>query len=177
MLEFLPERPRPHEELLTKQDPVLQLPYTYGYTASDLSSKQIVQAGVSRALDSIFHSGLDPWVLRKRGSTYDPDLLKGQNWLKSLQIIQTGTDNSSTFKPLAGQVDESYSLVIAENATAKLTAVSSIGILYGLESFIQLFYKHSKAPFWYTPYVPVSIQDAPKVPASRRPAGCGEELV
>ena len=157
-----PEPPCPSDDMHTKQGLFEQLPYTSDYEPSGLSSRQIVQGGVARALDAIFKSGLDPWVLRKRDSNYEPDLGKGQNWLRSLQIIQTGADNSSTFKPLAGQVDESYSLVISCNATAKLTATSSIGILRGLESFVQLFYQHSKGPFWYTPYAPAVIHDSPK---------------
>ncbi len=159
-----PEQPCSSDDLDTEHDMLQQLPYTYGYEPSNLKSKQIVQGGVSRALDSIFHSGLVPWVLRKRASNFEPDLFKGQNWLKSLQIVQTGTDKPGTFKPLAGDVDESYSLTISANATARLTAVSSIGILRGLETFVQLFYQHSAGPFWYTPFAPVSIQDAPKFP-------------
>lgn len=46
----------------------------------------------------------------------------------------------------------------------KLNAVSSIGVLYGLETFSQLFYQHSTGIFWYTPYAPVSIQDPPQFP-------------
>lgn len=83
------------------------------------------------------------------------------NYLTSLNISQTGTDNSSTFKPLAGQVDESYDLSISESGAVSITAVSSIGVLRALETFTQLFYTYSSNNFYYTPYVPVSIQDQP----------------
>ncbi len=83
-------------------------------------------------------------------------------WLHALQIVQTSKDNSSTYKPLDGQVDESYRLALTIDGTATLTANTSTGVLRGLESFTQLFYQHSAGPFWYTPYAPVSIQDAPK---------------
>ncbi|KAH8880685.1 hypothetical protein GQ53DRAFT_522688 [Thozetella sp. PMI_491] len=157
-----PTHPCLADGLSTEHEMMQQLPYTYGYEPRELNSKQVVQAGVSRTLDAIFHSGLVPWVLRKKGVSYEPDLSKGKTWLKSLQIVQTGTDKPSTFKPQAGEVDESYSLTVSTNATARLTAVSSIGVLRGLETFTQLFYQHSHGPFWYTPFAPVVIQDKPK---------------
>lgn len=141
-----------------------QLPYTYGYVPSNVfDSTQIVQGGVSRALGMIFSSNFVPWQFHKNGnlSGFEPDLNKGQTWVKSLQIVQTGKDN---FKPVDGAVDESYNLTLCEDGAAQLTAVTSTGVLRGLESFSQLFYKHSQGPFWYTPYVPISIQDAPKYP-------------
>ncbi|KAL2022691.1 hypothetical protein VTK56DRAFT_4772 [Thermocarpiscus australiensis] len=140
------------------------IPYTYGYAPSGLTSKEVVQAGVSRALAGIFDSNFVPWALHKPRSKFEPDLSKGQKWLQTLQIVQTGKDQPSAFKPLAGEVDESYNLTVSAEGDAKLTAVSSIGVLRGLETFTQLFYQHSAGPFWYTPYAPVSIQDAPKFP-------------
>ncbi len=143
-----------------------QIPYTWGYSPQSLTSKDVVQAGVSRALSSIFGDKFVPWMLRKRGelASFEPDVYKGQIWIKTLQITQTEQDKPGTFKPLAGEVDESYSLTISTDGAAKLTGKSSIGILRGLETFTQLFYQHSTGTFWYTPYAPISIQDAPKFP-------------
>ncbi|KAK3337200.1 glycoside hydrolase family 20 protein [Cercophora scortea] len=143
-----------------------QLPYVHGYVPLSLDSTQIVFGGISRAFASIFDSNFVPWMLKKRGglSDFEPNLLKGQKWVKKLEIVQTGKDTSSTFKPLAGQVDESYNLTLSADGFAKLTAVSSTGVLRGLETFVQLFYRHSGGPFWYTPFAPVAIQDAPKFP-------------
>lgn len=139
------------------------IPYTYGYTPSGFTSKEIVQAGVSRALTGIFNSKFVPWILHKPNTKYEPDLDKLE-WLQTLEIIQTASDDRSAFKPLAGEVDESYNLTLSKSGHAKLTAVSSIGILRGLETFSQLFYQHSSGTFWYTPYAPVSITDSPKFP-------------
>ncbi|VBB72407.1 Putative Glycoside Hydrolase Family 20 [Podospora comata] len=139
------------------------IPYTYGYTPSGFTSKEIVQAGVSRALTGIFNSKFVPWILHKPNTKYEPDLDKLE-WLQTLEIIQTAADDRSAFKPLAGEVDESYNLTLSKSGHAKLTAVSSIGILRGLETFSQLFYQHSSGTFWYTPYAPVSITDSPKFP-------------
>ncbi|KXX82839.1 Beta-hexosaminidase 2 [Madurella mycetomatis] len=140
------------------------IPYTYGYTPNPLTSKEVVQAGVSRALAGIFDSKFVPWKLHKPRSNFEPDLSQGQQWMRTLQIVQTAQDEPSAFKPLAGEVDESYNLTVSGEGDAKLTAVSSIGVLRGLETFTQLFYQHSAGTFWYTPYAPVEIQDAPKFP-------------
>lgn len=140
------------------------LPYTYGYVPSGFSSKEFVQAGVSRALAGIFDSKFVPWILHKPGAQYEPDVFRGQKWLQTLQITQTAEDKPSAFKPLDDEVDESYSLTISTEGDVKLKAVSSIGILRGLESFTQLFYQHSAGTFWYTPFAPVAIEDAPKFP-------------
>ena len=158
---FCPRREEDTEILLSQQ-----LPYTWGYSPRSLNSREVVQAGVSRALGSIFSGKFVPWMLRNRGelSEFEPNVHKPQKWLKTLQIIQTAADKPGAFKPLAGEVDESYNLTIGANGAAKLTAVSSIGVLRGLETFTQLFYQHSTGTSWYTPYAPVSIQDAPKFP-------------
>ncbi|KAM7200494.1 glycoside hydrolase [Rhypophila sp. PSN 637] len=142
------------------------LPYTHGYPPAQLSSKEIVQAGLSRTLSAIFSSDFVPWMLHKRGELdkFEPDLHRQHKWVKSLAITQTGKDTTQTFKPLDDTVDESYNLTISSQGEAKLTAVSSIGVLRGLETFKQLFFKHSGGPFWYTPYVPVKIEDKPDFP-------------
>jgi hexosaminidase len=138
------------------------LPYTYGYVPSKVTSKEVVQAGLSRTLAGIFDSKFVPWRLHKPGSEWEPDLSQGQNWLETLEIVQTSEDEPSAFKPLAGEVDESYNLTVSAEGAVKLTTVSSIGVLRGLETFSQLFYQHSTGTSWYTPYAPVSVQDAPK---------------
>jgi hexosaminidase len=129
-----------------------------------LTSKEVVKAGVSRTLAGIFDSKFVPWKLHKPGSDFEPDLSQGQTWIEKLEIVQTGEDEPSAFKPLAGEVDESYNLTVSTEGDVKLTAVSSIGVLRGLETFSQLFYHHSSGKAWYTPFAPVSVQDAPKFP-------------
>ena len=78
-----------------------------------------------------------------------------------MTITQNASDPVNVFKSLAGGVDESYTLNIATNGAATITASSSIGILRALETFNQLFYQHSDTGV-YTPYAPVAISDAPK---------------
>jgi len=156
-----PDSVWPIEHAHTENDLNLQLPYVYGYVPSGFESKQIVQAGVSRALTAIFQTDFVPWKLHPRNSDFEPDVFKPKTWVKSLAITQTGKDTPSTFKPLAGGVDESYNLTLSEDGDIALSAVSSTGVLRGLETVVQLFYKHSSGTFWYTPYAPVSIQDSP----------------
>jgi len=61
--------------------------------------------------------------------------------------------------PKVGEANESYVLIIT-NSTATLTAESSYGVLWGLQSFNQLFYSHSNGQT-YTPYAPIFIADEP----------------
>ncbi|KAL2165241.1 hypothetical protein VTH06DRAFT_537 [Thermothelomyces fergusii] len=138
--------------------------YTYGYAPRELTSEEVVRAGVSRTLAGIFETKFVPWKLHKPGSEWEPDLSRGQRWIERLEIVQTGEDGPGTFRPLAGQVDESYNLTVSAEGEARLAAVSSVGVLRGLETFSQLFYQHSAGPFWYTPFAPVSVRDAPKFP-------------
>ena len=86
-----------------------------------------------------------------------------KNYVTELRITQTGHDNSSTFKPLDGQVDESYNLTITTDGKATISAPTSIGILHALTTFTQLFYTHSvNETGVYTQLAPVTIYDAPK---------------
>ena len=77
---------------------------------------------------------------------------------------QNATDPPDATKPLAGSVDECYTLSISEDGGVRITAVSSIGVLHALESFTQLFYQHSSDAGVYTPLAPVYIVDSPKFP-------------
>lgn len=143
----------------------MQDPYT-GNAADSFSSQSIVQGAISRALQTLFTQNLVPWklVARNQLSEFEPSVNSHKTYITSLDITQTGKDNSSTFKPLAGQVDESYSLNIGTDGTANITAVSSTGVLHGLQTFIQLFYQHSTGAGMYTNQAPILITDAPKFP-------------
>jgi hexosaminidase len=127
------------------------------------SSKSIVQQAINRALQTLFTQSLVPWkqVPRNKLSEFEPPANSKKTTIKTVTITQTGADNSSTFKPLAGQVDESYNISIGTDGTASITAASSVGVIHALESFIQLFYKHSTGGI-YTKLAPIEISDAPK---------------
>ncbi|UKZ57050.1 hypothetical protein TrVGV298_010902 [Trichoderma virens] len=142
-----------------------QVTYTAGYvppSGPHFTSKEIVQGGLSRTFGAIFQQGFVPWMLRQRDSNSEPAL--GGTRIRTLQIIQTKHDTADTFKPLNGAVNESYALDVDAKGHASLTAPSSTGILRGLETFTQLFFKHSSGTAWYTQLAPVSIRDEPKYP-------------
>ncbi|QSZ33739.1 hypothetical protein DSL72_005310 [Monilinia vaccinii-corymbosi] len=139
--------------------------YSAGATANITDSKTIVSGAVTRAISKIIDQGLTPWKFYPRNTLpkIEPSATSDKKYVTELLITLTGQDNSSTFKPLAGQVDESYNLTITTDGKATISAPSSIGILHALTTFTQLFYTHSVAGTGvYTPLAPVTIYDAPK---------------
>lgn len=132
----------------------------------EITSQAVVEAAVKRAKETIFNEEFVPWKFHPRNTIQEHEPAPrgvAKTYLKTLAITQTGTDDPSTFKPLAGKVDESYNLTISTDGAASLIAASSTGILRGLESFTQLWYLHSrgKAVGYYMNTAPISIQDAP----------------
>lgn len=145
------------------------LPYTYEYSprpGSDYDSKDIVQGAVSRAFTSIFQRNLVPWVLHDRGVDFEPDVYASDKvWVKSIEITQADADDEENpYVLLTEEWDESYTLSISEDGVAEIEAKTSIGIIRALETFAQLFWKHSSGTFWYTNLAPVAIEDSPKYP-------------
>jgi hexosaminidase len=75
-------------------------------------------------------------------------------------LICSAFDVSLT--PKAGEVNESYVLTIpSDDDVAIITAESSYGVLWALQSFNQLFYTHTNGQL-YTAHAPVYIIDEPK---------------
>ena len=115
-------------------------------------------------MNNIIHKNFVPWMLYNRMEleTTEPSLLKSKTYITHLSITQTGSDTAKTFKPKAGEVDESYTLNVDKNGKAAITAVSSIGVLRALETFSQLFYQHSNGAYFYTRSAPIKITDKPE---------------
>lgn len=126
------------------------------------TSSSIVEPAISRALHTLFTNSLVPWKLVARNalSDFEPPANAPRTLVSHLKITQTSPDK--TFKPLAGEVNESYNLTISVSGEAKLSAVSAYGVLHGLQTFIQLFFQHSTNHGIYTNLAPVSITDSPK---------------
>ncbi|KAI1501799.1 family 20 glycosyl hydrolase [Biscogniauxia marginata] len=142
------------------------LPWTLDYEPCDgpnFSSEEIVKGGVSRAMKNILEDNFVPWKLygRNQLEATEPKL-DNPTYVTQLDITQSGEDSANTFKPLAGEVDESYNLTLSEDGKAKIEAVSSTGVLRALESFSQLFFKHSQDSVVYTKLAPVDISDKPQ---------------
>ncbi|KAL8809402.1 MAG: hypothetical protein Q9223_007397 [Gallowayella weberi] len=126
------------------------------------SSYILVQAAIQRAQARILNDSFVPWKFHPRNSNFEPASNGTKTYVKHVTIKQNGTDAASVLKPLAGEVNESYTLSITTQGAVEITAVSSIGILRALETFTQLFYQHSLTSEVYCPYAPISISDAPK---------------
>ncbi|KAL3419035.1 glycoside hydrolase family 20 [Phlyctema vagabunda] len=133
-------------------------------TPDTCTSKSIVEAAVSRSLKTLFTQNLVPWKLHPRNelSNFEPNAAAEKKYISSIKIAQTSDDTVDTFRPLAGTVDESYNITITAEGEATISAVSSTGVLHGLQTFIQLFYQQSTGTGIYTNMAPIAIQDAPK---------------
>ncbi|KAI9824854.1 MAG: N-acetyl-glucosamine-6-phosphate deacetylase [Thelocarpon impressellum] len=128
-------------------------------------SAEVVQAAIRRTHDLIFNEKFVPWKFHPRNADFEPPLAEAKNHISSIVITQNSTDVAGTFKPLAGAVDESYTLEVTEDGRVKMTAVSSVGVLRALDTFTQLFFQHSgDKDKVYTNLAPLYIYDTPKFP-------------
>lgn len=94
-------------------------------------------------------------------SDFEPTKQRNSTYIHSIKLQQNATDPADIMKPTTGNIDESYTLSMTTSGEVLITAVSSIGLLYGLTTFTQLFYKHTDGCV-YTPMAPVQIADRPK---------------
>ncbi|KAL8636321.1 MAG: hypothetical protein Q9228_006272, partial [Teloschistes exilis] len=134
-------------------------------TLNSSSSYAIVEAAIQRARDRLFGDNLVPWKFHPRNSNFEPNVTAPKVYISSVTIQQNRSDAISILKPLDGEVNENYTLSITTSGAVVITAVSSIGVLRALDTFTQLFYKHSAlSDGIYCPCAPVSIVDAPKFP-------------
>lgn len=124
----------------------------------------IIQSALHRTRQRLFEDKFVPWKFHPRNSPFEPSLAS-QTLIHHVYIQQNHTDTKNASRPLVGEVDESYTLSITKDGAVRITAASSNGVLYALETFTQLFYQHSQSTSCvYTPYAPVTITDAPKFP-------------
>lgn len=136
-----------------------QQPQGYGPGHGSLGSHapRIVTNAIQRTYDTLFEKNFVPWKLRPRLSNFEPTLGANSTYIHEIVLQQNGPDNAAN----ASSVDESYSLEMTEAGMVTISAKSSIGLLYGLTTFSQLFYKHTNGAV-YTDKAPVSVTDAPK---------------
>ncbi|KAK6388583.1 hypothetical protein LTR65_007739 [Meristemomyces frigidus] len=136
----------------------------YGSPSNNSSwSSDIVTSAVERTYDTLFTKNFVQWKFHPRFSDYEPALTSNSTYVKSITLYQTAADPSTIMKPTAGSVDESYTLDVLASGEATITAASSIGLLYGLTTFTQLFYECNGGGV-YTTLAPVHITDSPKFP-------------
>ena len=96
-------------------------------------------------------------------SNFEPELTSSSVYVQSIKLEQTKADPASIMKPAIGDVDESYKLSMTSEGEVTITAASSIGLLYGLTTMTQLFFKHSCGGV-YSNMAPAEIEDMPKFP-------------
>jgi len=164
-----PASPKPvsalsHVSLLVKADRVKNN-YSLATNSSKnaISSSTIIEAAIERTKQRLTGDNLVPWKFHPRNSNFQPSPNSIKASISRVTLTQNETDPENYYKPLAGGVDESYALKITTSGQVTINAVTSIGLLRGLETLTQLFYKHSQGGI-YTPYAPVTITDAPKFP-------------
>jgi len=153
---------------LLKQSRVLQWlrgsnPQTAGYGSlyNSTGSNTIISTAISSAKDTLFNKNFVPWKFHPRDAGYEPTWNASRTHIRSVVLQQNGTDANDVLKPLAGDVDESYSLSLTTDGKVTIIAPSSIGLAHGLTTFTQLFYKHTDGDI-YTALAPVQIFDSPK---------------
>ncbi|KAK7516144.1 putative cytochrome 52A4 [Phyllosticta citriasiana] len=113
-----------------------------------------------RTYKTIFDQSFVPWRFHPRFTSFEPST-DNKNFISSIVLKQNSADVVGFEKPNDTTVDESYQLSVATSGEVKITANSSVGLVYGLTTFTQLFFKHT-AGGSYTNLAPVEIQDAPK---------------
>lgn len=134
------------------------------------ASTMIVQGAITRALDALWNNTIIPWKFHPRNSNFEPAVNGSSKiYINNVFLQQNQSDPVNVLKPLAGEIDESYTINIGSvqmptlvDGTVIITAATSIGLLRALETFTQLFYQTTADGSVYTPHAPVWIHDAPK---------------
>ncbi|KAH9832125.1 glycoside hydrolase family 20 protein [Teratosphaeria destructans] len=127
------------------------------------TSKIIINA-IERTYDTLFNKNFVPWKFHPRFTDFEPTLTNDSIYIKSIALQQNGPDPENIYRRTVETQDDSYTLVVSKAGEVTITAATSIGLLYGLTTFTQLFYKTASDGCVYTPYAPVEIIDAPKFP-------------
>ena len=95
-----------------------------------------------------------PWKFFPKGSDFEPSPSNGTQASSITVQIGPNTSNST-------ELDESYTLDLTTDGQISITAATAQGAMHAITTLSQLFYQSSSGGY-YTPFAPVSIQDAPK---------------
>ncbi|KAF2032086.1 hypothetical protein EK21DRAFT_61747 [Setomelanomma holmii] len=132
---------------------------SYGTSSGGVTGDDIIDFVIRSAWTTIFKQNLYPWKFHPRN--WSEPSPTGASSIAEVNIRLLSNDPRNVAKPLAGEVDESYTLTLDEQGKTTIAANSSVGVARGLTSFTQLFFKHSDGQHVYTPFAPVTIHDAP----------------
>ncbi|KAL9085494.1 MAG: hypothetical protein Q9159_004689 [Coniocarpon cinnabarinum] len=138
-------------------------PSSYGFgAAGDSASAAIVETAINETRETLFNKNFVPWKFHPRNSDFEPQ--PGGTQIQTVTLTINDTSSATNIsKPLDGQFDEGYSLQVTDDGKATIQAASAIGISWGLNTFSQLFYRHSNGGA-YTSSAPVMISDSPVFP-------------
>jgi len=146
------------KQLLT----TLQTSHDHSFTSNNNTwTDKVVTHAIERTYDTLFNKNFIPWMFHPRMSDFEPSLTRESVHIRSIKLQQNASDPEDLAKPTAESLDESYTLSLTAEGDVTITAQSSIGLLYGLTTFTQLFYRHSNGGV-YTTIAPVEITDKPK---------------
>jgi hexosaminidase len=126
-----------------------------------VSGDDIIDHAIRSAWKTIFKQNFYPWKFHPRNWN-EPSPQNSTDLVSEVNVRLLANDPTNVAKPLAGEVDESYTLTLTTDGKATISANSSVGIARGLTSFTQLFFAHSDSKHIYTLLAPVEIYDAPK---------------
>jgi hexosaminidase len=102
------------------------------------SDFEIIDLAIEQTKRAVLQQSFIPWKFHPRGLHFEPAT---NPKITIDKVILQQTRNS---KAKNKQVDESYSVILKSDGTVEISAPTAIGISYGLTTFSQLFYEHSK---------------------------------
>jgi hexosaminidase len=107
------------------------------------SDFEIIDTAIEQTKIALLKQNIVPWQFHPRRSNFEP-ITTTKITIEKVVLQQTRNSKAKN-----KQDDESYSLVIRSDGTAEISAQTAVGISYGLASFTQLFYEHSKVRTGY----------------------------
>jgi hexosaminidase len=121
-----------------------------------------IVAAFERAKGSIFNHRFVPRKFHARNVTFEPEINENRQNITTLTITLSKLEDMMAKEPALISSDEAYQLDISVSGHASITAATSRGVMYGLDTFAQLFYAHSQsAKESYLSIAPIHIIDSP----------------
>ncbi|KAF2195749.1 glycoside hydrolase family 20 protein [Zopfia rhizophila CBS 207.26] len=128
-------------------------------SSDSLSAASMIDYAIKSAWRTIFENSFVPWKFHPR--EWEEPSPKEAAYITKIKLELLQADPQDVAKPLAGEVDESYTLKLTEDGEVTICGNSTVGLIRGVTTFTQLFFKHSQGGA-YTTLAPVRIADAPK---------------
>ena len=129
----------------------------------DTNEPEDVAAAFERAKVLIFNHRFVPRKFHPRNATFEPAFDESRRIITTLSVIISKLDHILAKEQVFTPSDEAYQLLISESGHASITAETSRGAIYGLDTFTQLFYAHSQsATESYLSIAPIRIVDSPE---------------